>query len=237
MTTRIDFNTGDDVDVYRDGVIMHPAPEVFYSRGVTANNGNAVSAFGADWKRNASDYRGAINDMDDGGVRFILRRGDMRDADVSKLRERSELSGSGFAGPISGTYDADFTVTPHTYDSANWSSMVQIITTKYQPLLKVQARSDRGVITLDGFLPEFEEVASIPLLAVGSRNKMHITVSFETGYVHWFVNGATVYSGVLPGLAISGHSDDVYFKFGAYREGSVLETTVTDFHDVSFKRR
>lgn len=246
MTTVFSFGKEDDVTVIRDGIILHPEASEVFARDTASLTDGSFEKFEKNWKRNASDYENAISDLGDGGLRFILRQGDMRaGADAAKLRERAEISGSDFATPLAGTYDFDFTVCVQAYDNASsWSSLVQILTDDtdpdmaYQPLIKMQTRPSEGRITLNTYLPEFQEIGSIPTLPVQKDHKVRITVNFETGYMRWAVDGQTILSDVVEGMDIAGqNSAQIYPKLGAYREGPVTQTAVTDFHAVSFAQR
>lgn len=242
--TQVNFNTGDKVSVYKDGELLYPIPAEHPTVYAEPNMSESFTAFGANWKRNASDYEYAISDLEDGSQRFILRPGDMREgSDTNNLRERAEASGSDNAEPISGIFDADFHYTPHAYDSASWSSIVQIITDdtdpslSYQPLIKMQHRN--GVLTLDAYGPgQFTNIATIAAPQLGEDKFVRITVDFSSGYVRWALDNATMFSGQVSMLAIEGQtSGNVYFKYGAYREGGVPETVITDFHSVTFEKR
>lgn len=246
MTTTISFSKDDDVTIIRDGKLLYPPEAQAFTDGATPKVDSKFEKFGHSWKRNASDYEHAINELDADGLRFILREGDMRDgSDATNKRERAEISGSDFAGPLSGIYDFDFTVTVQAYDgSTSWSSLVQLITDDsdpdlaYQPLLKMQARPSEERITLNAYVPDFVELGSIPLLPLQAATTVRLTISFDNGYVRWAVNGETIHSGTVEGLDLVGQTPAlVYPKVGAYRQGPVSGTAVNDFHAVSFKRR
>ena len=234
------------VTVIRDGALLHPEASETFASDTASLTEDSFNRFDKTWKRNASDYENAINDLGDGGLRFILRQGDMpAGSDQAKLRERAEISGSAFATPLAGTYDFDFTVSVQAYDNApSWSSLAQILTDDtdpdltYRPLVKMQTRPSEGRITLNTYLPEFQEVGSIPMLPVQTPHKVRITVNFETGYMRWVVDGQTIVSGIVTGMDLAGqNSARIYPKLGAYREGPVTQTAVTDFHAVSFVQR
>ena len=246
MTTRISFDKDDEVTIVRAGAQLYPPAAELFANNTMPKSDNAFEKFGRQWKRNASGYENAINELDTGGLRFILREGDMRDGDdAEKKRERAEISGSDFAGPLSGIYDLDATLTVQTYDgAASWSSLIQVITDDsdpelcYQPLLKMQARPTLDRITLDAYLPAFAELCSIPLFPVQATTAVRISINFDTGYVRWAINGETKHSGIVAGLDFAGQTAArVYPKVGAYRQGPVSGTAVNDFHSVTFERR
>ncbi|WP_341368968.1 hypothetical protein [Yoonia sp. BS5-3] len=246
MSSVFSFSKDDDVTILRDGEVIYPAASSLFAREGVALTEDSFEKFGQTWKRNASDYENAIADLGADGLRFILREGDMRSgSDASKLRERAEISGSGFASDLAGTTDFDFTICVRAYDNAStWSSLVQILTDdsdpdlSYQPLVKMQTRPAEAHITLNTYLPAFAEIARIPLLPLNEPHRMRITVNFETGYIRWAVNGETIVSTKVAGMDIAGQSDaGIYPKLGAYREGPVTETAVTDFNAVSFVSR